>query len=129
MMEIKKNLQKMLSPIRLGWSGLLVMGTGVSLSYSCIDSLPDTINGFILGASLGIGLNIYFTSLYSFMRTSHNIKKKGDLDRRMVENQLYHYCNRQGARTAAANFGYTEKFDNIMADYEGRMLLTKIPLI
>jgi len=124
-MNIKKTLEKIVSPIRLGWQGVLVSGAAAAVAYFSDNSMVDSVAYF----SLGVGSIFYWHSLKAFMRTSKNVKKYETLDERFIEPHMFWYCNRQGVRTAAANYNMAEDFDRIMDNYDKDMMLTFIPHI
>lgn len=115
-----KTLEKLLTPVRLGWHGASIAVFG---SYI----LPeDFYPGFIM---LALGQSFWFDAFRSYLRTNRSIQKHGTLDRRIVEPQLTWYCNRQGARTAAANYGLASEFDDIMNNNQNMMFFRYIPHI
>ena len=116
-----KTLERLLTPVRLGWHGATVSVVG---SYYISEG--ELSPGMLL---LSCGIAYWMDSLRSYLKTNRSIEKHGILDKRIVEPQLTWYCNRQGARTAAANHGLADDFDRIMNDYKGLMLLRSIPHI
>jgi len=121
----KKTLEKIVSPVRLGWHGVLFGVASGTMIYFSDNKLVDNIGPSILGVALAC----YTDSLTAFIRTRRNINNYGNLDERLVKPHMKWYCNRQGARTAAANAGMAEDFDRIMNSYDKKMILTSIPHI
>jgi len=118
---MKKTLEHLLTPIRLGWHGAAVSVVG---SYSISEG--EYFPGMVILCS---GIAYWMDALRSYIRTNRSIEKHGKLDQRIVEPQLTWYCNRQGARTATANHELADEFDRIMSNYKGLMLLRSIPHI
>ena len=61
------------------------------------------------------------------MRTRKHIRRFSVLDEKFIEPQMFDYCNRQGARTAAANAGMADEFDKIVKNYCREMRLEFLP--
>ncbi|MBS3174365.1 hypothetical protein J4440_00620 [Candidatus Woesearchaeota archaeon] len=127
-----RTLEKLVSPIRLGWHGIPLIGLGIGGFYSVNYDVHNKLDTYIFinnALLLSIGLEMYYYALKSFIKTSRNIKKYNRLDKKIVKPQLLYYCNRQGVRTAAVNYGFAEDFDRIMNEYDGKMKFRFIPLI
>lgn len=117
-----KTLERILSPVRLGWHAFALSAGAAGLLM-----LDQNVARYAGMAILGFGSAAYVQSLRSFLRTRAHILKHGELDARFVRDQLLFYCNRQGARSAAANAGLAADFDRIMGTYEGEMALRYLP--
>ncbi len=118
-----KGIEKIASYARLGWEGVLIT-TGAMPCLFFVDDARAKMFGIFLAA---FGALSYKESFNSYRRTLRSIQEHGDLDKRVIEPQLRYHCNRQGARTAAAEYGLDDRFDEIMKDYKGRKDLEFIP--
>ena len=103
-MKLKQNLEKLISPVRLGWHGILTAGVSAAAAHYSDNSTIDIIAYF----GIRSGLAFYLDSLSVFLRAQKTIKRSDALDERFVKRTLQWYCARQAVRTAAANYGKQE---------------------
>jgi hypothetical protein len=120
---MNNTLERIVSPVRLGWHGVSVIAASTAASYSCDNKLVDAV----VYMNIAAGAGFYFDSLRAFWRTRSSIRKHGRVDPRFIDRYLAYYCTRQGSRTAAANAGMTEDFDRIMDGNRKEMAYQILP--
>jgi hypothetical protein len=126
-------LEKLLTPVRLSWHGAALIAAGVVgevVAYEASRHGMWMADVLIFPSScfvIGVGIAWYEQGYNSYRKVSKALKEEGCLDAKFLNKHLKHYCNRQGARTAAANQGLLEEYEEILASYDGPMYHPNLP--
>ncbi|MDP3966077.1 MAG: hypothetical protein Q8Q04_00925 [archaeon] len=121
-----KPLDKIVNTIRISPHGITasIIGTGMILDRVCnlgiYDSLPEGLKP-IYNVSFGqiFGVSSFLANgIPKYFKTKKLLKKSG-IDKRHVEKNLVHYCDRQAYKAAAYECGMGKQFDEINKNYEG----------
>lgn len=124
-MTVRNTLDNIVIPIRLGWHNFVL--TGVALTM--LSTNPDAIEKMAAYTAISAGIIMYCEGARAYVRTRNILKRRGRLDQRAVRPYMRYYCERQGARTATAYYGFVSQFDENRKSYKGYMKDSWIPHI
>ena len=133
---MKKVLDKIINAIRISPIGAIppLIGIGLItdqlLGLGLSENIPKSLQNV---EEIVSSLSFFPLAFYGYGLERYNdfkkIIKENGIDKRHVEKNLKHYCDRQAYKAAAYKEGKKEEFDKINKIYNGEKLYKWIPEI
>ena len=131
-----KTIDKIINKIRISPHGIIppIVGLGLiadkTLNLGLYDNLPTELQNLdILAMTYLSNFSLFLTYGIPKYNQSKKFVKENGIDKRNVEKNLRHYCDRQAYKAAAYKCGLGKEFNEINKSYKGEKLYKWMPEI